>query len=704
MKQTNRLRRALLLLVMGLLCLAGPAAAQEGSDPNPNEPGSSRGIGLSVRAGFDGLHKGTGWLPVQIEVSNSGPPVEGMIGIGQRQSGRPVYQLPISLPTQANKRISTQVNGADFPSGLVVTLQSGSGQILATASSNPVKALRGDHSLLYAVVSSRPEALEHLEKVGGGRLDVGVAFLDLDDLPANPAIWREIDVVIFNDVDTNRLSAAQRQALESWLHLGGQLVVTGGAGWQKTTAAVADWLPVAVSGSESMANLPALADQAGEPFRDPGPYVVAASTLRDGELLFHEQGLPIVARRPLGRGAVYFLALDPQFAPLIDWGGNGRLWQAIVSGAPWPAIWETGFADENEAAGAVSTLPSLVLPSAFLLFCFIGLYIILIGPANYIALRRYGRRELAWVTIPVGILLFSFAAYLIGLRFKGNSVVINQIAMVSGRLGQPQAYVESAVAVYSPRRSAYDIVFDSDALVRRLSSFSGGSGADELFIDQGNEIIIKNKLIDVGGIETYDAAAVRELPPFDGVVRLFEKDGQTRAAITIANHSNAELQNAVLLFDDRALTLGAIAPGETVSREVTVGPAVAAAMRATARGGPVTYIQYADGGGTTLTSPAGIGAAPLPVGPGSTYKPSPLEPFYTNLLGTGSYYGDREIYPRFQFLESLYDNYSSLPAYHPESIFLLTGWTQESLVGVGIKGGRAERSAATIYFLEIPFE
>ncbi|MBK8024645.1 MAG: hypothetical protein IPK19_25285 [Chloroflexi bacterium] len=48
------------------------------------------------------------------------------------------------------------------------------------------------------------------------------------------------------------------------------------------------------------------------------------------------------------------------------------------------------------------------------LFGFLALYILLVGPANYFLLSRINRREWAWVTIPILILVFSALAHTLG--------------------------------------------------------------------------------------------------------------------------------------------------------------------------------------------------------------------------------------------------------------------------------------------------
>ena len=57
-------------------------------------------------------------------------------------------------------------------------------------------------------------------------------------------------------------------------------------------------------------------------------------------------------------------------------------------------------------------------------------YILLIGPISYLVLRRMDRRELAWVTAPVLVVLFTACSFGIGNSLKGSDVITNQISLI----------------------------------------------------------------------------------------------------------------------------------------------------------------------------------------------------------------------------------------------------------------------------------
>ena len=380
---------ALRLLFIWIFALLSLPAAQDGD------------LTLSAQAGFDGLFEESAAVPVIVSARNDGPPIDGEIRVAVTEGidgDALIYSAPISLPTGSNKRLALVVHLPAFGSEMAVQLVEGE-EVIAETQTNGLNRV-GRDELFYGVISSDPGGLAFLETVPGERAGAAVAFLDLADLPEVSSAWNALDVLVLDDVDTGRLTAGQSASLRAWVEGGGRLAVTGGPGGPQTAAGVADLLPVAVTGVESVADLPALSEYAGIPFDTPGPYLVTNSNLVRGETLIDQDGLPLLAQVELGRGGVHFLALDPKLAPLSGWAGHDQIWEDIAASAPSAAPWGLGIQDGFAATSAVGFIPGLRLPSVSQLVFFLFLYTLIIGPINFLVLRRLKRRELAWITIP----------------------------------------------------------------------------------------------------------------------------------------------------------------------------------------------------------------------------------------------------------------------------------------------------------------
>ena len=666
-----RQRSSILLYLFFLVFLLAPAArAQEEDD----------GLTLTARAGFDGAYRGEAWVPLTVRAANDGPDVEGQLRVvvSSGPGDNVVYTQPISLPNRSDKRTTLYVHLPSAPSRLTVELIDAQGRLVREVETNSLDRL-GDEPL-YAVVSSEPGVWTFLERATAtGAPTPTAALLELEELPDVGAAWEALDVLVLNNVDSGRLSAQQLEALRAWVGLGGRLVLTGGAGWQETSAGLQELLPVTVEGVTSVPDLPALEARAGVPFRDSGPYLVAQSTLRSGEVLLRDGDLPLLARRSLGRGAVYFLALDPTLAPLLDWRGSELLWADIGAGAPPDPAWAHGPQNPYSAAGALSGLPALQLPSILGLILFLGLYIGIVGPANYLILRRLGRRELAWITIPGLVLFFSALAYAGGFRLRGNDVILNQVSVAYGAVDGTHVRSSTLLGIFSPRRASYDVHLPAANLVRPFSRDFGalsGTGSEEA-ISRGADLVLQNVRVDVSGMETYIAHSYRPMPPIAGSARLSLDGSDANIDVDVQNNGQFALQNAGLLVGNGFISIGDLQPGARATQSQPLSSSLASAVT----------------GGSSRFSSA-----------------QPLSANYDKILGTSDFYSDREVQARFQLLESL-QNYTGPPlpvstSGLPEGVVTLIAWSQQPQIDVTVPGldDGVEQQATTLYFLELPIE
>lgn len=655
----------LALLLSWLLAILSLPAAQD-SD-----------LALTARAGFDGLVGESSAVPLVVTARNNGAPFEGEVRVMASDSiaGNPlVYSAPISLPTGSDKRVPLVIHIPPFGGGLTVQLVEQE-QVVAEVETGQLTQV-GQDELFYGVASSDPGGLAFLETISGGRTDSAVAFLDPEDLPEVSSAWAALDILVLDDIDTSRMSAGQTAALRIWVENGGQLVVTGGPGGPQTAVGVADLLPVIVNGVATIDSLPALAEFAGDPIDAPGPFVVTESNSLRGKTLIHQNDLPLLVREELGRGSVTFLALDPKLEPLTGWAGHDSLWEAIAAETPSPAPWGTGIRDGYAATSAVSYIPGLRLPSIVQLIFFLVLYTAIIGPINFLILRRFNRRELAWVTIPALVLLFSAATFLTGFRTRGNTASLNKMSVAYGSIDAERVWTQTALGLYSPRRDRYNIILPYNSTAypfnEGFGSILGSSNLDT--ITRSSDLTLSGVRTDTSEVAPFIVEADLPRPPLSATAIL--SPGGNEIEVTVKNSGNETLENAVLIYGQDQLGLGNIGAGEEQS--------------------------------IRLLLTAGTTEAPVPspdplFSPGIAI-PNPLTNDPSAILGTMDYYNDPIAYPRWQLIQSLYGGDPNAPAElpNPRKMVTLGGWLPGSAQSVKVTDGNVTQTGETLILLEIP--
>lgn len=671
MSKPNKTRLLFLIsLFLFIGNLATPVVAQE-EDNN--------GLTLAMTVGYDSLYKNEYWVPVQVTAANTGPAIEGFVEILVRQGGgqeATPFRSPISLPTQSDKRVTLYIKIPSVTSALTLQLYQNDGTLVAEASSGNISRVTKD-SLLYGVLSPDGGEFTFLERISGSQSDAAVALLTLDDLPETAVAWNSLDILIFNDTDTSQLTSGQRTALESWLNNGGQLIITGGANWQKTATALADLLPVTIEGSQTVDDLPGLRERIGIPFRDPGPYVVATSSLRNGELIFRQDDLPLLARQPVGQGAVYFLALDPRLAPLLDWDGSEAIWAAIAGRVPNTSNWSLGPQNSYAATTAVSSLPSLTLPSILQLLAFLLIYTVVVGPLNYWILKRRNQLERAWVTIPVLVVLFSGVTYFTGFQLRGNDTIINEISVVYSQADGEQANVYSLLGLYSPQRKTYDLVLPQNTLAQPYSQqFGAPFNTDKPHVGAvtyGNEVTISDVRVDISEVSVFLAETAAPAIDVSGTAMLTLEGNNLVLEMDVLNNSDIQLETVSVLLGDTAVFIGDLPPRERTA---------------------VSEIIRSVSSSSTASPFGGFNSG------------APLSANAETILDSFDFYNNRELFPRWQLLQALESNDfggSSTFAIPPETVVLIA-WSEERQLDATLVDEPFDSLSTTMYLIEIPLQ
>lgn len=648
------------ILARLFLLLALPAAQE-----NP--------IRLNAQAGFDGIYEESAPVSVFVSVRNDGAAVEGEIQVISPVGGEElIYSAPVSLPAGADKRVPLVVQLLPFAGEVTVRLVGEEG-VLAESKSNRLTVI-GQDQLLYGVVSSDPGALAFLETIPGRRSDAAVAFLDLADLPEVSSAWNALDVLVLDDIDTSRLTVGQKEALRAWIESGGQLVVTGGPGGPQTAAGVAELMPVTVSGVTTVDDLPTLSEFVGSSLVSSGPYVLTTTgDPSPGEALINEGEHILLAGQTLGRGRVTFLALDPKLAPLAGWEGSMKLWEHLAASAPDTPPWGGGMRDGYAAIQAASVISGLRLPSAGQLLFFLLLYVIVIGPVNFIILRRINRRELAWVTIPALVLLFSAATFLTGFSTRGNKAALNVMSVAFGSAGAERLRAQSVIGLYSPRRGERDITLPYDSSVFPLQEGFGTltPGGDLKAIERAGNVTVRGARADTGEIATFIVDAHLPRPSIHAQATR-DNDGNI-VEVTVRNDSDVTLENAVILYGQEQVGLGDLPPGAEEHMQLTLPGAATAAP------------------------------TPDPLFPTGSVIMDPLLNDPSLILGTPDFFSDPEAYPRWQLLQAHYRDYPTT-ASDPTKLVTLAGWLPGALQEAAVSGEASASTGVTLLLLETPVE
>ena len=543
---------AIALVFTALGPVAGPAAAVGGPT-------------MEARILLGGHARLGSWVAISVHLKNDGPAVSGELRLVGGSQGQTSFGMAVELPTQSDQVHVLYGQPPAFGGSLSVTLVDGDTTI---ATAKPTYITHDATQLVVGVVAEHPERIVGNLDLLPNQNQVAPAIVTLtpDDLPERVEAWGAIDRLVWQDVDSERLSTPQRDALRAWIAGGGRLVIAGGTSGPKALSAFPDTLlpyrPV-VTSDVPASSLSGLLGQI-----PPGatPLPALSGSLIEGRTLVAVGGQVVAAERSYGSGSVALIGFDPTVDWIAKTDTSGSLWRRLL-----PARTSGGltFSDDSMLVNAVSQLPTLALPPITGLLALLIAYILLIGPINYLVLKRLDRREWAWITMPILIVVFAAGAYAYGAVLRVSDIIVNEIAIVRGAPGATEGSAQAYLGVFSPTRSVYQISVPGGALLSTSINgdmFGGVGTATVLDVLQGDPARVRDLAVGFGSLRTIRAETPAAVPLIETDLRL--EDGHLKG--TVKNASTQALEHPAVVLGQTVAVLDDLAPGAEASVDVPV--------------------------------------------------------------------------------------------------------------------------------------
>lgn len=529
------------------------------------------GITLQVRPFFGGHYKYGEWLPLRINVTNSGASLSANIRVEMTEtSGQTAWLVPVELPSGAQKQITLYVLPTSFAQVARVRVIGGTQEL---AHENVSLTLHPNTDYLIGILAARPEALNTLNNLNldsVGSRTTHTLSLTLNDLPARPEGLGALDALVFTDMDTAALSAEQKSALTAWVERGGRLLIGGGASAARTLSGLPDPLVgawQAPPNAVELSTLPAL-DAFGEsPIRVPGPFV--AAYVQGGDPVLEQTDFALVAEKRVGDGYVTYSALDLSAAPFDAWAGVVTFWKKIFapgSAYPFntPKDISPSFLRARQMTSVLENLPALALPPLDMLAVLLVAYIILVGPVNYLLLRRFKKLDWGWVTIPILTLLFAIGAFGISNQLRGSDVILNRVSVVEFSINGKARQAETLVGLFSPTRGTYNLQVPDNAFVIPVSGAynpydSANDTVPAVEIVESSPVLVRGISLNQGAMQSF---AIESPAPADWSVESDLTLAEDHLRGTIVNHINAPLSSVILVSGNHYLYLDQLPSGQ----------------------------------------------------------------------------------------------------------------------------------------------
>lgn len=545
---------------------------------------------IEARIALDGMMRPGRVVPVIVEVSNPGIGVRGQVVVS-RPGGGQQSRRSIELPSGSRKRVTVYVDAGEYDSSFEISLRV-RGLTLAAVEleAQPIDAARS----LVVMVGAEGWGLTRYVKDETHPLNL--AIVDAPDAPERWYGWDAADVVVWPE-RTGEPSPAAARALARWVELGGTLVLAVGADG-RGLGGLAPLAGGTISAGAAMEQRELLQSLDLEPRADPEGARVPVSDVAPGPgarvLNRSRDGRPLVVEAPRGFGRVVVFAFDPAVARMAGAGGAGEMLVELLRVPEASPVDSSnqyrGDMTVKAAESFVAGIPPLRPISLRFLLLFMTAYVLIVGPIDYLVLKRLGRMTLTWVTYPVTIVVFSALAYGFATSMKGNAMIVTAVEIVDRVTGADAVRRTTLLGIFAVERRSYRITADSEeghvawhpSGGTQAGSFLLGS-SDVAKVDDGirmqlelpilifnqGQVLGRERLPPKPGplVATVEAPTVGSRPMPLGAGR----------DLLLRNDGKALLRGvAVVGRDGRVVTLGDLSPGESrrLSEGATSMPAV----------------------------------------------------------------------------------------------------------------------------------
>ncbi|MCD5407166.1 MAG: hypothetical protein LRZ99_05700 [Desulfotomaculum sp.] len=527
-------------------------------------PAGANSVEMKVVPGLNGLYQPH--LPVYLNISiiNNGPDIEnGLLVVKEYHqdiAGRwhdrttTIYQRPVEVLAKQNLKTALIIPGD--------MLRHAAHEPIGREERTVVYLLAGDVVVSQAEIQGLPATGEMLAAgVGENLLSGGLtawlsseqdmmAFktVPLTGIPVNPLALNAVSCLVIDHLEAGKLSVAQSQAIRQWVALGGNLILSKGAGTGvgQPFAAISPVLPE----KQVMLGGDWQGLRSGT-----APLEITKGQLVKGEILLAYQAIPLVASYSLGHGQVIYSAVDLGQLNLQD----RKVWQTLFDFKTYGQ----GHRDDRSHAMIQNSgyLPQIEMPSVGMVIGIWLGYMLVVTAGLYFLLKHYRRHDWAWLGIPVVAVMTLLIIYGIAPFHQLKGPLGNTIASVV-ILDHDVAEVQAGGTYVSPRGDDLFLNNAGQGLVERR--FRGWQ--DQAMIveqnDQGSQIQFKD--VEFWSLRQASAYKVRgDLGQITGQLQL----SGDKLIGTLTNNTSIDLSHCLLIVDNNMFEIDNLPAGAVLDIE-----------------------------------------------------------------------------------------------------------------------------------------
>ncbi|MFY9570862.1 MAG: hypothetical protein WAV20_05650 [Blastocatellia bacterium] len=392
-----------------------------------------------------------------------------------------------------------------------------------------------------------------------------------EDLPREFISYDQFDSVVLGDSPLNQLTGEQARALRLWVASGGLLIITGGADVAGLRAiGLGALLPVEPQATATTESVPELSETYGSFDSIDRLPVMTGQLAADARVLLGRSDNPIAAEKNYGSGIVRFVALNPKLNPYRAWTAAKDLWTDLLLPAaeskPRHSNWITSGRRGNSSSnrwgvqGFLFHLAEIAPPSPKYVLLFLLVYVLTLGPLNYLVLRWKRKTDLAWLTIPAVVITFAVVSITVAQIGRGAASIVADASLAELHQRDGISRATSGVLMIPASKRTQELKFEGgDTYVNDVyngNQASSASAIGDIECERGPKEFVLRVPMTTWTSGLFQVRSINE-----GVPALVSVSS-AESGVAIKNLSDVPISRAVYLSSAGISDLFDLAPGE----------------------------------------------------------------------------------------------------------------------------------------------
>ena len=523
-------------------------------------------IDMKAIAGINGQTKFNRYTPVSITIENGESDFTGRIQIVL--GGSPVeYSEEVQIAAGATQTYSIPIKNRNdyYNFATVRLLDAQHNEVLKKVVYISVGSLDIDQ-MAIGVLSDDHSRMSYLKGINL-RLDTSYTTqtikLDASNIDEKSKNLDMLDIIVINDYNTSQLLPEQLQSIKKWVEQGGTLIVGTGVNANKTLSGLAkDVIPVSAKGTK---------EQTVNYLNEPITLDLAQLEIEDSALQDSNQSgnyTDLYDAFFMGSGRVIVATYDLGLEPMVSYSYNKDLWKQILSQELSGISVDDGHYS-YWACGRLAEILSTYLVNSKVLIAIVAIYIVIMGIATYFILKRKQKKEYIWVVAPILSLVTTGVLYVLSMGSRLESFMVNQLDVVQVDQYQNANKISHLGVLNTQGREL--VVTETDDI-----ELSYLGDIDRTHYDEEEEKEITECIQYLGGklqyqtknCNVYDShvfvteSRQVETPSYEASYLIDGQDCEVR----LANQSEQEIKQLLVISNQSVWDLGTLAAGETVEQ------------------------------------------------------------------------------------------------------------------------------------------